>query len=57
VTGIAGIVMVVSLALSLILALRAFRSHRLEFDSMAWMAAAWMAIIGVTAFVFGAIGG
>ncbi len=55
-TGMASFVMGISLVLSLILALRAFRSHRLEFNSVAWMAAIWMAIIAITAFGFRAFG-
>jgi hypothetical protein len=36
---------------SLFLAMRALRSHRLPFETMAMMAVAWVLIIAVVAFV------
>ena len=43
--------LIASLAASLFLSVRAFRSHGLAFENTAWMAVAWVLIIGVLAFV------
>ena len=50
------IVGIISLLMSLFLAVRAFRSHGLAFETRAWMAAAWAVIITVLAFVMGRLG-
>ena len=39
--------------LALVLAWRAYRSHGLSFENTAWMAVAWVVIIGVVAFLAG----
>ena len=36
---------------SLFLAVRGLRSHGLSFETTAWMAAAWVLVIAVVAFV------
>ena len=51
------VVAVISVAASLFLAVRAFRSHGLSFENTAWMAVAWALIIGILAFVSGRMGG
>lgn len=50
------IVGIISALASLFLAVRALRSHGMDFASKAWMAAAWAAIITVLAFVLGRAG-
>lgn len=51
------IVAIITAALSLFLALRAYRSHGLSFRSTAWMAAIWVVIIAVVAFIAGRMAG
>lgn len=47
----AALVSVLGVAAALFLALRALRSHNLPFEKKAWMAAAWLLLILVLAFV------
>ncbi len=49
-------VWIISLTLSLFLAVRALRAHGLSFENKAWMAAAWTLIIAVLAFILGRLG-
>jgi hypothetical protein len=49
----AAIVMIVSMAACLVLALRSFRSHNPGFERTALMGVIWAAIIAVLAFVLG----
>lgn len=49
-------VSIIAVAMSLVLALRALRSHGLSFENKAWMAVAWVLIIAGLAFVVGRIG-
>ena len=48
---------ILSLSLSLVLALRAWRSHGMSFENTAWMAVAWTILITVVAFVAGRLAG
>ncbi len=50
------IVSLVSVTASLFLAIRAWRAHGMSFENSASMAAAWLLIIAVAAFVFDRLG-
>lgn len=50
------LVAIVAAAMALVLAVRGLRSHGLSFENKAWMAAAWVGIIAVLAFVLTRIG-
>ena len=54
--GMSAILALTGVSLSLVLALRAYRSHGLSFENTAWMAVAWVIIISVVAFVAGRMG-
>jgi hypothetical protein len=49
-------VLIATVAASLVLAVRAYRSHQLSFEKTAWMAVAWLLIIATLAFVLGRAG-
>ncbi len=50
------LVLLVSLAASLFLAVRAMRGHGLGFEATARMVVAWILIIAIVAFVAGRLG-
>jgi hypothetical protein len=54
--GMAAIVSLIAVAGALVLAVRGLRSHQLPFEKQAWMAAAWLLVIAVLAFVFDRMG-
>ncbi|MND07463.1 hypothetical protein D3C83_294410 [compost metagenome] len=54
--AMAAIVSVIAVLAALVLAVRGLRSHQLPFEKKAWMAAAWLLVIVVLAFVFDRIG-
>ena len=54
--GMDAIVSMIAVALALVLAVGGLRSHRLPFEKKAWMAAAWLLIIVVLAFVIDRMG-
>ena len=47
---------IAALLACLFLALRALRSHGMSFENRAWMAAAWVLIIAILAFVITRLG-
>ncbi len=50
------IAVLITVTASLFLAVRALQSHGLSFENKAWMAVAWVLIIGVMAFVISRMG-
>ena len=50
------LVLLASLAGSLVLAGRAIRSHNLSFETKSWMVVAWILLIGILAFVASRLG-
>lgn len=47
---------VTALLMALIIVVGGFRARRLRFETKAWMAAAWLAIIVAAALIFGRLG-